>query len=224
MFPYADSHKTAKLPIITITLLIINVLVFIAEMTAPSFEQFVWDYSFIPATFSVFDLTTWPQVFSAAFMHGSYSHIIFNMLFLWVFGDNVEERLGIVGYLIFYFGAIIAATLLQYAVDPYSTIPNLGASGAIAGILGFYLIAFPSHRIKTLIVGGYGIFTTEFPAQIYLIYWGVTQVFSGVGSLAAHDSGGVAWFAHIGGFVFGLLAGFLAKAQGTRNMYSQFDA
>lgn len=211
MIPISDSHKSNRLPVFTISLITINVIVFLIEILNPNPEAFISAYSFIPANFIFSNLNTWGPIFNAAFMHAGVSHILFNMLFLWVFGDNVEEELGPIKFLIFYFGAIIAATLLQYIVDVNSQIPNLGASGAIAGILGYYLVRFPRHRISTVMFFGGRIYTRLIPAQVFLGYWAVTQLFSGFGSIATANDGGVAWFAHIGGLVFGVIIGLITN-------------
>jgi len=217
MLPFADSQKTNRLPLITFLLLFLNVAVFLVEVSSVDIDGFFAKYAFIPAHFDFWTLGSWWPIVSAAFLHGGITHILFNMLFLWVFGDNVEDSLGTIGYIGFYLGAIISAGLLQYVVDPHSSIPMLGASGAIAGILGYYLVVFPRHRIKTLMFFGGGIYTQELPAQIFLGYWAITQFFSGVGSLAAQGTaeGGTAWFAHIGGLLFGILVGYLLRKRTT---------
>ncbi|WKZ23922.1 MAG: rhomboid family intramembrane serine protease [Candidatus Dojkabacteria bacterium] len=216
MIPLSDSHKTYAIPFITIILVIVNVLVFLFEMTTLDLDAFIMQYAFTPALFSFSDPSTWAPVITSAFLHGGITHILFNMLFLWVFGDNVEESLGIIGYLVFYLGATISAVFLQYFIDPLSTIPMLGASGAISGILGYYLMVFPHHRINTLVIFGGGIFRQELPAQIFLVYWAITQFFSGFGSLVTpEEGGGTAWFAHIGGLLFGIIVGFLLKNKKT---------
>jgi membrane associated rhomboid family serine protease len=152
----------------------------------------------------------WQSVFVAMFLHGSWLHIAGNMLFLWVFGNNVEDKVGRIKYLIFYLLAGLAASAAQILIDPNSVIPNLGASGAIAGVLGAYLVMFPRRRVYTLIIFFF-ITAVYLPAYVVLGAWFVLQVFSGVGSLASRigTGGGVAFFAHIGGFVFGALAALL---------------
>ena len=212
MFPLSDGQRSGKLPIITYLIIGINVIVFIIELLAPDFNDFISTYAFVPAYFHFFDLNTWWPLIAAAFMHGGYTHIIFNMLFLWVFGDNVEASLGTLGYILFYLGAAISAALLQYVIDPTTFIPMLGASGAIAGVLGYYLVMFPQHKIKTIIIGQFGrIFTPELPAIFFLGYWVLIQFIDGFGSLVTQDSGGTAWFAHIGGVLFGVAIAFILK-------------
>jgi membrane associated rhomboid family serine protease len=151
------------------------------------------------------DKSWWQSVFLAMFLHGGWLHIGGNMLFLWVFGNNVEDRVGVVPYLLLYFAGGVAATALQLAIGSDSVIPNLGASGAIAGVLGAYIVLFPRARVLTLIFFFF-ITVIELPALWVLGAWFVLQLFSGVGSLGAQVNGGVAYFAHVGGFAFGVIA------------------
>lgn len=222
MFPFSDTLRSGKLPIMTITIIAINVLVFIEELVVPNPDQFLAKYTLIPALFSISDMSTWYRIITAAFLHGGFAHIFFNMLFLWVFGDNVEAALGSFWYLLFYLAAAVISGLTQYAIDPTSTIPMLGASGAIAGVLGFYMIAFPQHNIRTLMLFGFRIFTTVFPAQLFLGYWIITQIISGATTIATSsiDVSGTAWFAHIGGFAFGALIGFLMRNRQVEPYYA----
>jgi membrane associated rhomboid family serine protease len=162
------------------------------------------------------DKSWWAAVFVSMFLHGSWLHIGGNMLFLWIFGNNVEDRLGPVMYLAFYILGGLAATALQLAFDPSSAVPNLGASGAIAAILGAYIVLFPRARVLTLI---FFVFITwvELPAAVVLAAWFVLQLFSGVGGLAQHVNGGVAYWAHVGGFVFGATTAWLFFRRGGRS-------
>jgi membrane associated rhomboid family serine protease len=150
-------------------------------------------------------------IFTAMFMHGGWLHLLGNMLFLWIFGDNVEDRLGHVKFLVFYLLAGIAATLAQFALAPHSSVPNVGASGAIAGVLGAYILMFPQSRVNVLL----GRQIVAMPAVIVLGMWIVLQLVSGVGTIAYTDEsanvGGVAYMAHIGGFAAGLLMAFLLR-------------
>jgi membrane associated rhomboid family serine protease len=150
----------------------------------------------------------WESVFVAMFLHGGWLHIGGNMLFLWIFGNNVEDRVGVFAYLLLYFAGGIAATALQSAVAPNSVIPTLGASGAIAAVLGAYIVMFPRSRVLTLIFFFF-ITVIELPAIVVLGAWFVLQLFSGVGSLGSQVNGGVAYFAHVGGFVLGVVAAYL---------------
>jgi membrane associated rhomboid family serine protease len=151
------------------------------------------------------DKSWWQSVFVAMFLHGGWIHIGGNMLFLWIFGNNVEDRVGIVPYVLLYLAGGIAATALQVAIGPTSVVPNLGASGAIAGVLGTYLVLFPKARVLTLIIF-FIITVIELPASVVLGAWFVLQLFSGVGSLGSQVNGGVAYWAHVGGFALGVIA------------------
>jgi membrane associated rhomboid family serine protease len=158
----------------------------------------------------------WAQsVFVAMFLHGGWLHIGGNMLFLWVFGNNVEERLGMIRYLLFYLAGGVAAFALQLLLDPGSAIPTLGASGAIAAVLGAYIVMYPRARVLTLVIFFF-ITLLELPAYFVLGIWFVLQLFSGVGQIGSEVNGGVAYWAHVGGFAFGLLVGFLLRRPGRR--------
>jgi membrane associated rhomboid family serine protease len=147
------------------------------------------------------------------FLHGGWAHLIGNMLYLWIFGDNVEDRLGHVKYVVFYLGCGWVATLVHGLSNPGSAIPSIGASGAIAGVLGAYLVLFPKARVVTLIPLGFFIRLTQLPALAVLGFWFVLQLFSGTASLGAKSAQttGVAWWAHIGGFVAGLVVGGVVR-------------
>ena len=166
----------------------------------------------MPARFGAEPAIQVDNIFTAMFLHGGWMHLFGNMLYLWIFGDNVEDRLGKPVYLLFYLVTGIAATMAQYAVVPGSSIPNVGASGAIAGVLGAYLVMFPKARVNVIVPGG---MVMALPALIVLGFWMVLQVFSGVGAIATTDetasTGGVAYMAHVGGFIAGMALGVLAK-------------
>ena len=164
----------------------------------------------------------WQSVFVAMFLHGGWLHIGGNMLFLWIFGNNVEDRLGWVVYPVFYFAGGLAATGLQLAFGPSSVIPNLGASGAIAGVLGAYLVLFPRARVLTLVIF-FLITVIELPAVVLLGAWFVLQLFSGVGGLGTNVNGGVAYWAHVGGFVFGMVVAWVFfRGRGARRTRREF--
>ena len=169
------------------------------------------DWAFLPARFSGEPGADAVTIITAMFMHGSWLHLFSNMLFLWIFGDNVEDRFGHLPFLIFYLLVGIAATFAQFAVTPNSSVPNVGASGAIAGVLGAYLIMFPQSRVNVLL----GRQIVAMPAIIVLGLWIVLQLFSGVGTIAYTDEtagqGGIAYMAHIGGFFAGLLLTFVFR-------------
>jgi len=210
MFPVGDDNSQRRtFPTVTITLIVLNVLVFLAELGGG--DQFITEWAFVPSRFSQDPGANIATIFSAMFMHGGWLHLFGNMLFLWIFGDNVEDRFGHVKFLIFYLLAGIAATFAQYWVSPESGIPNVGASGAIAGVLGAYILMFPQSRVNVLL----GRQIVAMPAFAVLGMWIVLQLVSGVGTIAATDesAGGIAYMAHIGGFVSGLLMTFLFRGR-----------
>jgi membrane associated rhomboid family serine protease len=211
MIPLRDDNPRRTFPFITYTLIALNVLAFVWELSlGPQLDEALFRSAFIPARYWIagnwgFDLFT--IVFSM-FLHGGLMHIGSNMLYLWIFGDNIEDRLGHGRYLLFYLLCGFAATMAHAVFSASSKIPAIGASGAIAGVLGAYLLLYPHARVMTLIPIFFFITVRELPAILILGLWFVLQLFSGVGSLGvpdAQDLGGVAYFAHIGGFVAGML-------------------
>ena len=202
MFPIGDDNSARRsVPVVTYVLIAINLVVFFLELQAG--EHFIRTWAFIPARFAEDPAGEAVTLFSAMFMHGGWLHLGGNMLYLWIFGDNVEDRLGSVRYLVFYLVAGLAATFAQYAVNPASSIPNVGASGAIAGVLGAYLLMFPRARVDVLL----GRQVVAMPAFLVLGFWVVLQLVSGAGAIAdtaQTETGGVAYLAHVGGFVAGL--------------------
>jgi membrane associated rhomboid family serine protease len=210
MFPIGDDDSQRRtLPYVTYVLIAINVLFFLLELQ--NGDEFIHKWAFVPQRFAADPAGQLPTVFSAMFMHGSWLHLGGNMLYLWIFGDNVEDSFGHVKYLLFYLLAGIAATFAQFAALPGSNIPNVGASGAIAGVLGAYILMFPNARINVLL----GRQVVAMPALIVLGFWIVLQLVSGVGSIAttSADVGGVAYMAHVGGFAAGFLMAFLFRGR-----------
>jgi len=215
MFPLRDENPTSSLTWMTWLLIAVNLAVFGYEtwltyvVGGPAFETFVVANSFVPARFlaAPFSPREWVTVFTAMFMHGGWLHVGGNMLYLWIFGNNVEDRLGPWRFLGFYLLCGVIATFAQLAAGPGSVVPNLGASGAVAGVLAGYLLLFPRARVMTAIFIFIIIELAAIPAWLIIIIWFVMQLGSGIGSLGstAADSGGVAYFAHIGGFIAGLL-------------------
>jgi membrane associated rhomboid family serine protease len=210
MFPISDDDTARRtFPTVTLALIGLNVLVFLAELGGG--DQFITNWAFIPSRFSEQPGANAVTIFSAMFMHGGWFHLLGNMLFLWIFGDNVEDRFGHAKFLIFYLLAGIAATFAQYSVAPESGVPNVGASGAIAGVLGAYILLFPQARVNVLV----GRQIVAMPAFIVLGLWIVLQLVSGVGTIGYTDesanAGGIAYMAHIGGFVSGLAMTFLFR-------------
>jgi membrane associated rhomboid family serine protease len=185
--------------------------VFLYELSLDPFSrnQFVYLYGVVPDRLQAFDLVT------SMFLHGGWLHLIGNMWFLWIFGDNVEDILGPWKYLALYFLSGLAAGLAQVALNPDSRVPTIGASGAIAGVMGAYLVKFPHARILTLVPIFLFLTTFELPAYYLLVYWLIIQFFSGVGAVAQSHltQGGIAWFAHVGGFLAGMLLVNLLRPQ-----------
>jgi membrane associated rhomboid family serine protease len=204
MFPVSDDDSQRRTtPVVTFVLIGLNVLFFLVELSGG--DQFIEQWAFIPARFSQHPAEGAVTIFTAMFMHGSWFHLIGNMVFLWIFGDNVEDRFGHINFLIFYLLAGIAATFAQYSVAPESAVPNVGASGAIAGVLGAYILMFPQSRVNVLVGGR----LVAMPAFIVLGLWIALQLISGVGTIGGADVGGVAYMAHVGGFIAGITMTFL---------------
>jgi len=208
MFPIRDTIRARSFPVINWAIIIINVLVFFFQsaMSNPALERFAQVWALVPAKIDPGNPLTWFPFLTHIWLHGSLFHLISNMWTLVIFGDNIEDRLGSTRYLLFYILGGISAGALQYFFSADPNIPALGASGAIAAVMGAYFLFFPRSRVVTFIpfffFGGFA----EIPAIFYLGIWFVTQVFSGVASLGmSAGMGGVAWWAHIGGFLFGLL-------------------
>jgi rhomboid family protein len=202
MLPIGDDDSGRRtFPIVTFTLIALNILFFFVELN--SGNAFVEKWAFVPRRFLANPSDEFPTLFTSMFMHGGWLHLGGNMLYLWIFGDNVEDRFGHGRFLIFYLLCGLAATFAQLAFSTASRVPNLGASGAIAGVLGAYILLFPQGRVRVL----QGTQVIQLPALIVIGFWIVIQLFSGVGSIAAAagDTGGVAYMAHIGGFVAGFV-------------------
>jgi membrane associated rhomboid family serine protease len=221
MIPLYDTVRSRRFPFINVLLVIVNVLVFLYELqlSRSGLKQFVFAWGFIPAQFWSDPSSTWLNIFTAMFLHGGWLHIISNMWVLLLFGDNIEERMGSFRYLIFYLLSGAAAALLQAYVLQNSDQPMIGASGAIAGVLGAYLILFPHSRIASL-VPIFFIFTiVEIPAVLFLLFWFGMQIYSG---LFSAQGSGIAWWAHVGGFIFGvLMVSFFAVRR--RTVYSDWQ-
>jgi membrane associated rhomboid family serine protease len=207
--PLKDLNPRRTFPIVNITLILLNVAVFVYQLTLPppAFKAFVMANATVPSHFlallnghSSFEAAFLPLL-ASMFLHSGILHIAGNMLFLWIFGDNVEDFFGHLPYLFFYLVCGIGAGVLHVLFNLTSALPALGASGAISGVMGAYLILYPRERILTLVF----IFLIPIPAVVILVYWFLLQFLSGVTSLAAVQTGGVAWWAHVGGFLIGML-------------------
>ena len=215
MIPLKDNMPTRAFPIVTVVIIILNVAVFAYRIYLGSeYGVFFLKYGVIPHdlinsfadpfSFNL-DLKPLSTLFTAMFVHSGYFHLGGNMLYLWIFGNNVEDSMGSARFIVYYFLVGVLATLAHVAVDPAARIPMVGASGAIAGVLGGYLLLYPKARVLTLIFIGIFIKTVTIPASVVLIFWIVLQVVNGMVSLGSRQGSGVAWFAHIGGFAAGLL-------------------
>ena len=209
MLPLKDINPARSRAYVTWTLIAINVVLFLFELTLDGLGQldsFIYSFGVVPARFVEHpfsaDILT---VFSSMFLHGGWTHLLGNMLYLWIFGDNIEDRMGHLRFLMFYLIGGVVASASQVFIAPDSDIPMVGASGAIAAVLGAYLVEFPRARVRSLITLGYFIRLVNVPAVVVLGMWFVLQIFSGTLSISAASSGGVAYFAHIGGFAAGLL-------------------
>lgn len=213
MFPIGDDDSGVRsFTPVTYVLIVINVLVFLLELQQG--DRFIMEWAFVPARFSSNAFGEADNVLTAMFMHGGWMHLFGNMLYLWIFGNNVEDRFGSLRFLMFYLVSGILATFAQYVIMPGSPVPNVGASGAIAGVLGAYLLLFPHTSVRVAI----GYMVTTMPALIVIGGWIALQLFSGVGSIAATDEtsaqGGVAYMAHVGGFFAGLALAYVMRGRG----------
>jgi membrane associated rhomboid family serine protease len=208
MMPIGDDNSARKtMPIVTYILIAINILFFLLELAGG--DAFVVKWAFTPAEFLANPIAKSPTLFTSMFMHAGGAHLFGNMLYLWIFGDNVEDRLGKVKFILFYLVCGLAATFSQLAFTPNSTVPNLGASGAIAGVLGAYILLFPAEKVRVALGSG----VTELPALIVIGFWFVLQFFSSFSPEASSgEYGGVAYIAHIGGFIAGLIIAGVFKA------------
>lgn len=217
MIPIQDRTLRGGIPFVNILLILANLLVFYVEWQAPGeqLERLIFTYGFVPQRFfeNVGLSADVLPLFSSMYLHGGWFHLLSNMLSLWIFGDNVEDRIGHINYFLFYTVAGVVATMTQGIVEPTSTIPIVGASGAIAGVMGAYLLFFP--RASIVVVIPIFIFFTvrEIPALLFIVFWFVLQLFNGVMALNPMAAqAGIAWWAHIGGFVIGfLLALFVGR-------------
>jgi membrane associated rhomboid family serine protease len=222
VIPLSDDPQTRSFPVVTVALIIINVLVFLYEIgLGDRGDAFLQAFGAVPAEIaSGRDLgpaaplgNVYLTLFTSMFLHGGFLHIASNMIYLWVFGDNVEDAFGHLGYILFYLVCGLVAGLAQVAIDPHSQVPSVGASGAIAGVLGAYLVIFGSARVRTLVFLGPIPLLPRIPAMWLIGFWFVTQLVSGIGALTdrTQQTGGVAFWAHIGGFVTGLLLALLFR-------------
>ena len=212
MFPISDVIPSRTTPFITIALIALNTLAFLYELRLGDAElqRLARTAGVVPAAFSFAD------VLSSMFLHGGWVHFLGNMLYLWIFGDNVEDRFGHLRFLLFYLACGAVAAAAQAMAHPDSTVPMIGASGAIAGVMGAYFVLFPHSRVLAGVFIIFIIDVIEIPAVFFLGIWFLMQLFSGVGSLVDTAGGGIAFFAHIGGFAGGALCGGVARVRARR--------
>lgn len=224
MIPIRDQIKTRRTPIINYLLIAANIFVFVLEWMAGSGqESLVYEFALIPSNFSDgINLTEIRNIFTSMFMHGGLVHLFGNMLYLWVFGDNVEDAMGHFKYLLFYLAGGVAASIAHIVVNPSSQLPTVGASGAIGAALGAYLVLYPRSRVATFIPLGFFMTLRMLPAAVVLIMWFILQLFSGVLSIGMPDVGGTAFWAHIGGFVFGAFIGLFFRGKRSTKQVRQW--
>lgn len=226
MIPIRDELPTRRFPVVTVLIIGLNVVVFLFQtLLGGSSDRFFFETGLIPALL-------WGKVkplqeglnplitlFTSQFVHGNFLHLFFNMLYLWIFGNNVEDVLGHVHFLFFYLACGVTAGLIHALVFPGSLVPTVGASGAIAGVMGGYLVFFPYARVIVMVFWGFFVQFLRVPALVLLGFWIILQIVYGLFSLAVPNYGGVAWFAHLGGFAVGALWGKIASAHLYRRSY-----
>jgi len=217
MFPLRDTQPSYSKPVVTVLLIVVNILVFLYEFSLDdySLNAFITQYGLVPDHFVL------GNIFTSMFLHGGWLHVLGNMWFLWIFGDNIEDILGHGKFLLFYLLCGVAAAVCQVLLNSDSRVPMVGASGAIAGVMGAYMVKFPRARILTLAIIVFFITTFEVPAWLMLIYWFFLQFVGGFESIVQSQYsqvGGTAFFAHVGGFIAGILLIFML---GTRPIYSR---
>ncbi|MCY3756846.1 MAG: rhomboid family intramembrane serine protease [Acidobacteria bacterium] len=230
MIPLKDINRTRTFPAVTLFLIAVNAAVFVYQLSlgsGPMLTGFFYEFGLVPR--ALLSFTYWQEagllmglapLFTSMFLHGGWMHFLGNMLYLWVFGDNVEDWLGSARFLLFYLVCGLLASLLQIAVHPGSPIPMIGASGAISGVLAAYLVLFPAARVLTFVPILFFFYLVRLPALIFLGLWFLLQFFNGAVSLTAGDlsMGGTAWWAHIGGFIAGLVLILKARKSRRRRM------
>jgi membrane associated rhomboid family serine protease len=214
MIPLRDANPSSSFPFVTVMLILVNVVVFLYEtgLGERALNRFILTYGFVPAVYFHLAYTEpwnffarfFPMV-SSMFLHGGWMHLIGNMWTLWIFGDNVEDRLGRGRYLLYYLACGLAACYIHYLTGPRSGVPVVGASGAIAGVMGGYFVLFPRARIVTLVPIFIFLQIMTLPAVLFLAFWFFIQLVNGMVASAASFGGGVAWWAHVGGFIAGAL-------------------
>lgn len=227
MIPLRDNIPSRTYPIVTISLIVANGLAFLYEMSlGESLPQFFLTYGLVPAKyFHLSDKSAWNvlarfgPIFTSMFLHGGWLHIIGNMLYLWIFGDNVEDRMGHWKFLLFYLLCGVASTYAHLYTNVASGIPTVGASGAVAGVMGAYLVLYPRARVMTLVFIFLFVTVISIPAATFLVFWIILQFLNGMFTSVISQAGGVAWWAHIGGFACGVGLVWLFKKREHRPVY-----
>jgi membrane associated rhomboid family serine protease len=222
LFPLRDNIPSRRFPFVNYLIIIANVFIFVKEMQLAQtggLEKFIFSHGLIPARFMQDPLLHLTDIFTSMFLHGGWAHVIGNMWFLYIFGDNVEDNLGHIRYFFYYLLMGVGAALTQVFAGPQSQLPMVGASGAIAGILGSYCVLYPTARVETFFVLVIFVRVVEIPAFFFLGFWFLVQMLNGVGSLTSSlrgDMGGVAWWAHAGGFISGFVGILLFRRPRSR--------
>ncbi len=211
MFPIKDINPTTSKPVVTKILVVLNIVIFIFTYFNPSFPEIVYRWGAKP--YYILHGRQLETLITSMFLHGGIPHIFGNMLYLWIFGDNVEDILGHIKFVIFYFLSGIAGTFLNAFIDPMSTVPGIGASGAISGVMGAYIVLFPSAKILSLVILGYYITTVQVRAYVFVGFWFILQLIFGSLMVYIPHEGGIAYWAHIGGFVFGAIVTIVMKGK-----------
>jgi membrane associated rhomboid family serine protease len=211
LIPYKDDNPTGIFPFVTIGIVALNAVLYLWTLFSPTGEQqIVYYYGAIPHNLLTFEKTQpihpLATVFSSMFLHGGLLHFGGNMLYLWIFGNNIEDRLGHLRFVFFYLAAGVIAAYAHAFTEPASRIPMIGASGAVSGILGAYLLLFPRAHVHTVIILGFFWQVVRVPALIVIGFWAIIQLVNGIMTQGLLGQGGVAWFAHLGGFIFGLIS------------------
>jgi len=218
MLPIKDHPSSGKFPVVTSIIFALTVIVFLGELFAPNVHSFLYQWGLVPSRVTAFQFRELVPFLTSVFLHGGFLHLIFNLWYLAIFADNVEATLGHFWFAIFYVSGGITANIIQFLFLRHENIPIIGASGAIAAVLGFYLVLFPHHTVRTLIPISTHLSTIDLPAQLVLGSWFLTQLFNGTADLAVNTAAtsGIAWWAHIGGFLFGLLIAALFNLLSTK--------
>lgn len=207
MIPLYDTIRSRRFPLVNWILILANAAVFWVELRIgeAALQNFIFTWGLVPAQFLSAPRDAWLTIFTSMFLHGGWFHLLSNMWVLYIFGDNIEDRVGPARYLLFYLLSGAAAAFLQIFITQDSSHPMIGASGAIAGVLGAYLISYPGARIASLVPILFIFTIVDVPAVIFLIFWFISQLYSGLFAIQGGSASGIAWWAHIGGFIFGLI-------------------